>query len=215
MDEEDDNNPIPVVTKTTQEKIKEAGINAVGEKEVTLTTIRIEFNVGHPKAAFHMRKALLDLLHRFSLADPNAYIKDRDTEMIWADKHSFPASKEFKEKFVLRQDVSEAGYVKMFMHMTMVHFLLFWTLKRHARVCLYLNQKNIWIHQDHFSTAVVCTPGFIGNLHPKLINLQKLYQGLEEGTRNAKSDHKEVPKKWKQANQTEDGNMMGSNRTPK
>eukprot|EP00957_Ditylum_brightwellii_P148549 11311158-Ditylum_brightwellii.AAC.1 len=93
MDEEDDDNPIPVVNKTTQERIKEAGINDVGDKEVTLTTIRIEFNAGHSKAPFHGRKALFDLLHQLSLADPNVYIKDRDTETIWADKHSFPANK--------------------------------------------------------------------------------------------------------------------------
>eukprot|EP00957_Ditylum_brightwellii_P183814 14001287-Ditylum_brightwellii.AAC.1 len=79
----------------------------------------IEFNIGHSKTPFQARKALLDLLHQLSLADPNVYIKDRDTETIWTDKYFFPANEEFKEKFVLRQDVSETGYVKMFMHMTM------------------------------------------------------------------------------------------------
>eukprot|EP00957_Ditylum_brightwellii_P206702 15349561-Ditylum_brightwellii.AAC.1 len=193
----------------------EAGEKDIGERNVLVTTIRTEFRPRKNEQSFKAWKALLELLHQMSKADPLIYIQDREKGTIWANKYDFPSNKEFTENIKLFQESYNDGKVSVFVHFKMVHMVALGILKRHEAIRPYIWKHNIWMFVDHFDTAKVSEPGFIGRIHPNLVNLNNMYIKIENRLRRAKVVKEQVVLDWKEENQKEEDSKMGNNSVPK
>eukprot|EP00957_Ditylum_brightwellii_P128028 9764264-Ditylum_brightwellii.AAC.1 len=129
---------------------------------------------------------------RLSNVDPNIYVQDKDNGKIWARSQDFPRGDEFNEKFNLRQENYKEGRVSVFVYLKMVHMLALGTLKNHETIRLYIWKFNIWLHVDHFDTARVSEPGFIADIHPNLVNINRMSLDIANGLRRARANNEEI-----------------------
>eukprot|EP00957_Ditylum_brightwellii_P058343 4423681-Ditylum_brightwellii.AAC.1 len=74
------------------------------------------------------------------------------------------------------------------MYMTVAHMLPWEMLKYSETVMQHLSKQSVYAYVDEFNMKKTSSPGFIGKIYPKLINLKSLKSTLEEGMSKANCD---------------------------
>ena len=88
---------------------------------MTTSTIRLEFNIGLYVDKFKARDSLLRVLHKLALVDTTVYVKSYFYEEVWKDDRSFHSGEKFEKEFRMRKEVSNSGYITMYVYTTIVH----------------------------------------------------------------------------------------------
>eukprot|EP00957_Ditylum_brightwellii_P095285 7257399-Ditylum_brightwellii.AAC.1 len=85
------------------------------------------------------------------------------------------------------------------------------TLKKHVTIRPYIWKYNIWLHADHFDTAKVSEPGFIADIHPNLVNINRMTIDIANRLRRARVNNKDIVQEWKTKHQKEEDSKNGIN----
>eukprot|EP00957_Ditylum_brightwellii_P079905 6077624-Ditylum_brightwellii.AAC.1 len=185
MEEDDEEDPIEITNTTVQEQIKAAEEKYIGERIRHISSLQVEFNLGYSNATFKAQTELLHFVHKLAVADKLVYVLLDDQEEAWTDDKNFPSNNKFMEEFHVRQDTSPNGYITMVMYVTIAHTLKWNKLKFADPAMHHLNNKRVYAHVNEFNKQKTSTPGAIGRVHPKLVNLRKLKDILEIGMKSA------------------------------
>eukprot|EP00957_Ditylum_brightwellii_P092038 7006415-Ditylum_brightwellii.AAC.1 len=86
----------------------------------------------------------------------------------------------------------------------MVHMLALGTLKNLKTIQPYIWKYNIWLHVDHFDTKRVSKPGFIADIHPNLVNINRMSIDIANGLRRSRANNGEIVQEWKTKYQKEE-----------
>eukprot|EP00957_Ditylum_brightwellii_P156186 11887902-Ditylum_brightwellii.AAC.2 len=85
----------------------------------------------------------------------------------------------------------------MVMFITVAHILPWDTLKYSKKGLQHLNKQSVSAYVDEFNMEKTSSPGFVQQIHPKLINLKSLKVALEVGMRSAKCNKERAVSKQK------------------
>eukprot|EP00957_Ditylum_brightwellii_P150575 11465767-Ditylum_brightwellii.AAC.1 len=91
----------------------------------------------------------------------------------------------------------------MAMFVAVAHTQPWETLKYCETVMYHLNKQSVYAYVENFNMEKANSPGNIGQIHPKLINLRALKVALEVGMRSAKCDEERTVSEWKKKYQNE------------
>eukprot|EP00957_Ditylum_brightwellii_P143212 10912091-Ditylum_brightwellii.AAC.1 len=92
----------------------------------------------------------------------------------------------------------------MIAYLTVVHTKKWYQLKYLEVVMNHIKKYNIWIYIDEFDTKKVGSPGFIMELHLKLMNLDALKFEMERNMINVNCNDEQVIEKCKEKNEVMD-----------
>ena len=97
----------------------------------------------------------------------------------------------------MRKEVSNSGYITMYVYTTIVHHREWKDIKFSEPVLNHLKKNHVFAYVDEYEAKKVGSPGCISKIHPKLVNIPNLKVAVMNGVRMAKCDEKEVGK-WKE-----------------
>eukprot|EP00957_Ditylum_brightwellii_P131947 10061421-Ditylum_brightwellii.AAC.1 len=68
----------------------------------------------------------------------------------------------------------------------------------------HFRKNNTWVYVNEYDTKYVGSPGFLTEIHPKLINLPTLKFDVEAGLKDVNCNEEKVVSKWEKKNNIED-----------
>eukprot|EP00957_Ditylum_brightwellii_P091526 6969617-Ditylum_brightwellii.AAC.2 len=93
------------------------------------------------------------------------------------------------------QQTNARGYTMMVAYLQILHTKMWFQIKMSAMVMNYLKKYNIWVYIDEFETKQVGSPGFLTELHLKLMDLMALKFELEQRMKQVDCNDKRIVKK--------------------
>ena len=91
----------------------------------------------------------------------------------------------------------------MIMYAKVIHQKAWKEIKDSNAVMSYLRQNHVFMFINQFNTKKVGTPGFITRVHPKIHNMKKLQEAIENGLKIVDYDKEETVKKWQASSSAE------------
>jgi hypothetical protein len=160
-DKDDKEDSIPVKNMTVQEQIRIVGEKDTGTMTPKTSTIRLEFNIGLYVEKIEERDSLLRVLHKLALVDTTVYVKSYFSEEVWKDDRSFPSGEKFEKEFRMRKEVSNSGYITMYVYATIVHHKEWKDIKYSEMVLNHLKKNYVFAYVNEYEAKKVGSPGCI------------------------------------------------------
>jgi len=155
---------------STKEKLAQRGSTLIEAERLSVTSIKVEFNIASTVTEYNVREQFLNLVVLFRKYDRKLRVVSSVTEsQEWSDFTQLPEDSEFNHSFQLVTREFR-NHKKVILHCKLITEKPLNKLKYTEEVKNYIFANNIWLKVDRYDSKEEGSPGFFVMLHPKLIN---------------------------------------------
>ncbi len=164
---------------TSTDQLKERGLRMTDNMEKLTTPIKIEYNIDSTTDEFQIIDASLEFFSKLHEADPTVRIFSSENKtLLWDSSGEILAESDFQDQFQVRVQTFRKGNMKATIYCTVESKHTINRMKFTDPLKSYIQEKNIWVKPDYYSTKVVSSPGFLTLLHPKMTNKKETVKSI-------------------------------------
>ena len=193
-------NAIDDTNYQVKQRIHTRGEEAIEEAQCLITPVKMELSTRN-KRNVNLREEFLALFKKMQHVDPNfAVVTDN---AVWTEASDIPVNDAFLRAFKVNLNKPNTRKDIITMYFSCESKRTINTIKYEPSVWSYIHDRNIYLYIDQFQTEQTACPGFLINIHHKLIWKETLLSQMSEALNQVRieNDHK-VFQRWKQQNPT-------------
>ena len=179
-------------------RIQERGEAAIDAVKCLITQVKIEFST-KTKKAMNLREEFLVIFQKMKQVDPSCAILTDSA--VWTESKEIPVNEKFLDIFKVKQTVTARRNPIVTMFFTVESKQTVNAIKYHPIVWTHISQNQIYMYPDNFQTETTACPGFLINLHHKLIWKDTLLAQMRTALQYVRVEtENKVVQRWKQQN---------------
>lgn len=181
-----------------KQRIHTRGEEAIDATQCLITPVKMEISTRNKKN-INLREEFLILLQKMQSVDPQfAIVTDN---AVWTEANDIPANEKFMKTFKVNHHKNGNRNQVITMYFSCESKKSLNLIKYHSTVWSYLHDRQIYMFIDNFQTEETACPGYLINIHHKLIWKETLLEQMSEALKQVPVDpsHK-VFQRWKQLN---------------
>ena len=149
-----------------KELIKKRGESQIDSITNLLTPVKIEFLMSG-KTDLNIRNEFITVFNAMKKVDITlAVVTDKK---VWYNSDDFPVDEEFMELFSVTQKNQNRTARAVMMFLTISSKMPINNIKFHPTAWAIINQRKVFVHPDRFDRQDTACPGYLINLHPRLV----------------------------------------------
>ncbi len=139
-------------------------------ERLSVTSIKVVFNLASTVVEYNVREQFLSLLVLFRKYDRKLRVKSSINESTeWSDFTQLPEDSDFNNSFQLVTREFR-NHKKVIIHCQLITEKPLNRIKYTEEVKNYIFSNNIWLKVDRYDSKAEGSPGFFVMIHPKMIN---------------------------------------------
>ena len=147
-------------------RIKARGEKAIDSEQRLITPVRLEYSTKARKD-INLREEFITVFNKMKQVDSTLAIVTNDA--VWTTVDEIPVDDTFMEKFSVTQVTAPRRNPAVIMYFTCESKMTLNNIKFHPKVWSHIGTDGIYLSPDRFQTEETACPGFLINVHHKLV----------------------------------------------
>ena len=191
---------------TIQDRIKQRGEEAIDVEKRLITPVKLDFYTKN-RTNINIRNEFLKVFNKMKEVDPTLAILT-DTA-VWTTDADIPVGNKFLQQFKVIQPTAPRKLTTVSVYFTCESKLPLNVIKFNPIVWAVVGIEGTYLVPDKFQTEQTACPGFLINVHHKLVWKDTLLAQLREALRSVRVDvSNKVVQRWRQQNPTATTNQV-------
>jgi len=177
--------------------MKQRGEQLIDNKECLTKQVKLEF-ITSEKKSINLRAEFSNIFRKMKSVDTTLKIIGKDTIQEWCMPEDLPVNETFMEAFGVKQVNQQRRAPAVIMYFKTKSVMKLNTINYNPTVWAQVGLPGTYMKVDHFERDQTACPGFLIQVHPKMVWKENLVKEIQQAVKTVKVPvNNKIVTRWK------------------